>query len=444
MKMLLIKEGLWDVMNDDTVCDDPAEYRKFCYKRDRALAYIVLNVDSTLLYLIGDPVDPVEVWEKLQDQFQRKTWANKLSLRRKLYSLKLKEDGSVQDHIKSMVEIVDALSVMGDHVEEEDRVVHILASLPDSFGMLVTALEANSEVPAMEVVIERLLHEEKKMVEKDSHKDATCHDAFVGRHQKACYNCGRPGHIRRYCKAKKEGAQKDSRKNYRSHDSSSSDDVSDDDDDDCEALIVIDQALSTVSSGSKNKWIIDSGASKHMCNDKKLFSKIEDLKKPQMVKVGNGYPVRVKGKGTIKLTIMTNRGIKKCKLRKVLYVPDLSFNLLSVSRSAKAGKSFEFSADDCIVRNIKSGEIVATGKKVSNLYYLNVRDGEEENTATKEDRRSNFEANICLATTVQNVQESTRARGSPQLNFVIQKASSKKKSFGKFKFWKICRSSANI
>ena len=296
MKMFLIKEGLWDVMNDDTVCDDPAEYRKFCYKRDRALAYIVLNVDSTLLYLIGDPVDPVEVWEKLQDQFQRKTWANKLSLRRKLYSLKLKEDGSVQDHIKSMVEIFDALSVMGDHVEEEDRVVHILASLPDSFGMLVTALEANSEVPAMEVVIERLLHEEKKMVEKDSHKDATCHDAFVGRHQKACYNCGRPGHIRRYCKAKKEGAQKDSRKNYRSHDSSSSDDVSDDDDDDCEALIVIDQALSTVSSGSKNKWIIDSGASKHMCNDKKLFSKIEDLKKPQIVKIGNGYPVRVKEK----------------------------------------------------------------------------------------------------------------------------------------------------
>ena len=46
-----------------------------------------------------------------------------------------------------MIEIFDALSVIGDSMSEEDRVVHLLASLPDSFNMLVTALEANPEVP---------------------------------------------------------------------------------------------------------------------------------------------------------------------------------------------------------------------------------------------------------------------------------------------------------
>ena len=82
------------------------------------------------------------MWTKLQEQFQCKTWANKLQLRRKLFALKLKEGGSVNDHIKTMSEIFEALAVISDAVSEEDRVLHLLASLPESFNMLVTALEA--------------------------------------------------------------------------------------------------------------------------------------------------------------------------------------------------------------------------------------------------------------------------------------------------------------
>ena len=83
--------------------------------------------------------------EKAQGSFPEETWANRLELRRKLYSLRLKEGAPVQEHIKKMTEIFDELSVIDDPITEEDRVVHLLASLPDSFSMLVTALEANSE-----------------------------------------------------------------------------------------------------------------------------------------------------------------------------------------------------------------------------------------------------------------------------------------------------------
>ena len=38
---------------------------------------------------------------------------------------------------------------MGDVIKEEDRVVYLLASLHDSFNTLVTALEANEDVPKM-------------------------------------------------------------------------------------------------------------------------------------------------------------------------------------------------------------------------------------------------------------------------------------------------------
>ena len=122
-----------------------------------------MSIDPSLLYLLGDSTDPTAVWERLFTQFQKKTWANKLALRRRLHLLQLKEGQSVQEHVKALTEIFNKLSIIGDSIDDEDRVVYLLASLPDSYEMLVTALEANTEVPNMETVIERLLHEEQKL-----------------------------------------------------------------------------------------------------------------------------------------------------------------------------------------------------------------------------------------------------------------------------------------
>ena len=38
-----------------------------------------------------------------------------------------------------MIEVFDGLSVAGDPVSDEDRTVHLLASLPESYNMLMTA-----------------------------------------------------------------------------------------------------------------------------------------------------------------------------------------------------------------------------------------------------------------------------------------------------------------
>ena len=95
-RMALMKEGLWGIVSgtENAPPDGEAERRaKLGARRDRALAIIVLSVEPMLLYLLGDPEDPVVVWKKLLDYFQKKTWANKLELRRRLYSLKLSGGG---------------------------------------------------------------------------------------------------------------------------------------------------------------------------------------------------------------------------------------------------------------------------------------------------------------------------------------------------------------
>ena len=92
-------------------------------------------------------------------------------------------------------------------MSDEDHVVYVLASLPDSYNVLVTALEANAEVPKIEVVTERILHQERKTKEKET--DSTNENAMpshtVSRRPKPkCFNCGKLGHIQRYCRAKRE------------------------------------------------------------------------------------------------------------------------------------------------------------------------------------------------------------------------------------------------
>ncbi len=61
-----------------------------------------------------------------------------------------------------MTELFRGLDEMDSPLSEEDKVVYLLASLPESFSVLVTALEAFPEVPKMDVVTERMLHEERK------------------------------------------------------------------------------------------------------------------------------------------------------------------------------------------------------------------------------------------------------------------------------------------
>ena len=113
-KMSLMKDGLWGIVSGSERAPEEGsdEHFKFIARRDRALAIIVLSIDSSLLYLIGDPNEPTAVWEKLSAHFQKKTWANKLALGRRLHSLRLKEGQSVQEHVKAINEIFNEMSVI--------------------------------------------------------------------------------------------------------------------------------------------------------------------------------------------------------------------------------------------------------------------------------------------------------------------------------------------
>jgi hypothetical protein len=75
-RMAMRRDGLWDIISNTvpvTEQTDTGKYAKYMARNDRALPTIVLSLDPSLLYLISDSDDPAIVWNKLSDQFQKKS-----------------------------------------------------------------------------------------------------------------------------------------------------------------------------------------------------------------------------------------------------------------------------------------------------------------------------------------------------------------------------------
>ena len=81
--------------------------------------------------------------------------------------------------------------------------------------------------------------------------------------------------------------------------------------------------------GSNPKeWWIDTGATRHVCSDKKMFSTFEPIETGEKVFMGNSVTSDIKRQGKVVLKV-TSR--KELTLTNVLYVPEIRKNLVSGS-----------------------------------------------------------------------------------------------------------------
>ena len=120
-----------------------------------------------------------------------------------------------------------------------------------------------------------------------------------------------------------------------------------------------------------NAWILDSGATCHVCNNEKMFIEFNPLKRAQSVILGDGHRLEATGRGVVDVQlILPNGQTKKKQICDVLYVPGFSYNLLSVAKLIDTGKRVTFYATQCEITD-KKERLVAVALKKGGLYYLN-------------------------------------------------------------------------
>lgn len=113
-----------------------------------------------------------------------------------------------------------------------------------------------------------------------------------------------------------------------------------------------------------DSWILDSGATQHMCNNKSQFTHIEPFS--TTITIANNTKMNATGKGDVTLT---TRNGTSFKLINVLLVPNLASNLLSVCCATQnPHMSFNFVNGECNIMH--QNKLLATATKHDSLLVL--------------------------------------------------------------------------
>ncbi|KAH9726202.1 hypothetical protein KPL70_008169 [Citrus sinensis] len=116
---------------------------------------------------------------------------------------------------------------------------------------------------------------------------------------------------------------------------------------------------------SYNLWYLDSGCSNHMTGERDIFISLDQSFNSQ-VKLGDGKMQKAVGKGTI--AVHTKGGNKKL-ISDVLYVPNLTQNLLSVGQLIQKGFLIYFDDEKCKIIDKTNNHTVAVVEMSKNKVF---------------------------------------------------------------------------
>ena len=170
--------------------------------------------------------------------------------------------------------------------------------------------------------------------------------------------CNKQGHHAKDCRSHKE--QGNPKKKRPQANVTEVDDVSD------MNLSVVVSEVNFIGSNTK-EWWVDTGATRHVCSDKKMFSSYQTIDNGEQLFMGNSSSSKVEGQGKVVLKMTSG---KELTLNDVLHVPEIQKNLKSGSLLSKKGFKLVFVSDNFILT--KNGMYVGKGYMSNGLFKMNV------------------------------------------------------------------------
>ncbi|WJZ99453.1 hypothetical protein VitviT2T_017897 [Vitis vinifera] len=348
--------------------------------------YVMNGLADSLYNDYYDKKTAKELWESLDRKYKTEDAGAKKFVVGRFLDYKMVDSKTVVSQVQELQVILHEIHAEGMMLSETFQVAAIIEKLPPAWKDFKNYLKHKRKEMSIEDLIIRLRIEEdnRRSEKKGAHTLNEAKANFVehGQSSKAktnnnkgkgsklgpkggiskkskfqgkCFNCGKQGHKSVDCRLPKKNKPKEANvidditKNVYDID-----------------LTAVVSEVNLVGSNPK-EWWIDTGATRHVCSDKKMFSTFEPIENGEKVFMGNSATSEIKGQGKVILKMTSG---KELTLTNVLYVPEIRKNLVSGSLLNNHGFRLVFESNKVVLS--KSGMYVGKGYMSDGMWKLNV------------------------------------------------------------------------
>ncbi|GJU68569.1 retrovirus-related pol polyprotein from transposon TNT 1-94 [Tanacetum coccineum] len=373
MRCLLIQHG-WEAALDpfpETMADaeKTAALKTDVYKK--AHSALLLCLDNKVLREVNKEDSAAGVWLKLETLYMTKSLANKLYLKKKLFTFYMDSGKKLSEHIDEFNKLIGDLANIDVDIDDEDQALMLLTSLPSSYDNFVETLLYGRESLTLEDVLSSLNSRElKKRTDAKDDGDGlyvrgrSDHRGNQGRgssrskskgkgtYKLKCYICYSEDHLKKDCpKRNKKKSTGFVKKNAGQGSGMHSEGYDNGD------------LLMAVSEERFLEWIMDSGGSFHMTPRRDFLFDFKEFNGGTVL-LSDNRACAIMGIGNVRVQMKVGSSFV---LENVRYIPELKRNLISLGTVDR--EDYTVKLQNGRVKVIKGSLMVLSGTIKGNCMY---------------------------------------------------------------------------
>lgn len=371
---------------------DPAEIPNWTKYNNAASLQITMHVGPDTLHHIMDKIAAKDMWNAVLAKFGGDGPQAAHFIHQKICRTVLVDDKSMSVQINEFKNDVRQFRGLGYEISDTLLAFTLLSALPNSYATTCTLLlqKGRESLTVDEIVASVLTEEERRKGQNalalQARADPKSKQKKKGKggtngEKPKCTNpkCGKIGHTIQNCWAEGGGAEGKGPNNK-----SSSAKTNDAKSSDAKAKIAKIEEIEEVSIlysriegpvpddigdrifvASKvarklttDSWILDSGASRHVTNDRSIMTSYTHLDTPVRIWMADGSYILAEGIGRVYMRTQVNDRQSRCLFRDVLYAPEMAGSLISIPQLAKNGFRVDFVGNRAKILDAKDQTIV--------------------------------------------------------------------------------------
>ena len=299
MEAYIIDKGyesaLYPVTQFDQENGNKLEYEKYLKDREikslKASALIRLAVEDGPLIQLKGLKSAIEIWDRLKDLYEPKGFSSEFLVCKELFSTTLSRCGnSIENYLNRIKRLSDELAARNLAIPSKVIVAYALNNLSHEYEHTVAIITQNLRTNGdkeveLNAIFSYLIDEARRLKSLEPQEMAMSINTNKSTHKLKCSFCKRIGHNPDKCWKKNphlmpnkaKGEQKSSKQS--------------------ETTLILQEggqlaqneefALSTIEIDDRHSWILDSGATRHICAYKSLFSDLRPCK--TVLKLGKNH-----------------------------------------------------------------------------------------------------------------------------------------------------------